>query len=630
MTEEVRTPALPPQGIFGQALRLWRRRADWSQTQMAAAVGVHASYLSQLEHGKKRPSPQFLLRLFATLHRRLPAWTVAEAVDSLVSLGITWGTVAQWLEADALGLRNVQSLRQWWAAGRPVAPPLTVPPPRQAPFLYVERTIQPVIARQLLDWTQYQAVRYRAHILWGLGGRGKTTLAEALVGRPQTRTGFREGIFWLDAARGTPAEWGATLAQAAGLRRRAGEGWVARWQRWTAQPQHRALVILDDLAAGQDLQPLLGRWGPQMVLLITTQQPDAIWLALRRWLPAVTLQEHQVPSLQEAELRRLAWHIWQRDPTRAELTRLQRLGAVWGRAPDLLSTALADAQRYGWATAEQNLRHPGGAAESAVRRHLRRLRRYDTGAWQAVAALAQESQGPHPFNRVFAALVWETSLTHATQRLTQLTRQGVLERSPGPGLEVSGTTGWMLTPLVRRVLQAHRSAAHLPPRVRLWRYWQLTRREPQLGGWQGLWLAVRAALQPTAALPELPPSSGGRPTHRRDAAEAASPRPPTTQELLWLQASGRFLLGTLLKLSVGSVAIWAFRRWFLPLSIGRPVRDLPVGWRVPNCAVCLLWCALLTLLFIAQLISCGARRPHPPVIHHAPADCSEPHQDEVG
>jgi hypothetical protein len=594
---------------------------------LAAAVGVHASYLSQLEHGKKRPSPQFLLRLFATLHRRLPDWSVAQAVDGLVPLGITWATVAQWLETDALGLRNVRSLQQWWEAGRPASPPLTVLPPRQAPLLYVERSIQPVITQQLLDWTQYQEMRYQAHILWGLGGHGKTTLAQALVGQSQTRTGFREGIFWLDAARGAPAEWVATLAQAAGLHRRAGEGWVARWQRWTARPQHRTLVILDDLVAGQDLQPLLGRWGPQMVLLITTQQPDAIWLAIRRWLPAATLQEYQVPGLLEPELRRLAQHIWQRDPMRAELTRLQRLGAVWGRAPDMLSSALADAQRYGWATVERNLRHLGGAAESAVRRHLWRLRRHDTAAWQAVSALAQESQGPQPFNRVFAALVWETSLVHATQRLTQLTRQGVLERCPGRGLEVGGTTRWTLAPLVRRVLQGPRSAASQPPRVRLWRYWQLTRREPQLRGQGGLWLAVRAALRPAAALPELLPAPGGRPGHRRDASAAASHRPPISQELLWLQASGRFLLSTLLKLSVGGVAIWALRRWPLPLAMWRLVRDLPVGGLVPNCAVCLLWCALLTLLFIAQLVSCGAQRPPPQAIHDAPADRSE--QDEV-
>lgn len=630
LTEEVRTSARPPQEIFGQALGTWRQRAAWSQTQLAAALGVHSSYLSHLEHGKKRPSSQFLLRLCDTLHRRVPDWTVPQAVDGLQPLGITWETVAQWLETDELGLRNLQPLRQWWHAGRPTPPPLTIPPPPHVPLLYVERTIQPVIARRLRGWMKYQEVRYRAHILWGLGGRGKTTLAQALVGQPQTRTGFREGIFWLDAARGAPAEWAATLAQDAGLRRRAGEDWVARWQRWTAVPQHRALVIMDALPAAKDLQPVLGRWGPQMVLLITTQQPDAVWLAVRQWLPAATIQEYQVPGLQAPELRRLAQHIWQRDPTRAELTRLRSLGAAWGRAPDILSTALADAQRYGWATAEQNLRQRGGsAAERAVRQHLRRLRRSDTVAWQAVSALAQESQGPRPFSPVFAALVWETSLAHATQRLAQLNRRGVLERCPGSGLDPrEPATWWTLAPLVRRVLPGQRPAPPLPPRVRLWRYWQLSRHEPQLQGWQAIWLAVRAYLRPAALPPELTPPPGGRLPQSRHASAAESHPPATTQELLWLQASGRFLLSTLLKMSVGGVAIWAILRWPLLAPIWRYMRDLRVGWLVPHCAFCLLWCALLTLLFIGQLVSCGAQRTQPPTVHKAPADRAEQHQDE--
>ena len=628
MTEEASPGGAAPPAIFGAALRVWRRHAAWSQTQLAATVGVHPSYLSQLEHGKKRPSPQFLLRLLDTLRRRIPDWTVPQAVDGLVPLGITWGTVTRWLEADDPGFRNLRPLRQWWHAGRPPPPPTTVPPPRQAPLLYVERTVQPVLADRLLIWKGYQQLRYQAHILWGLGGRGKTTLAQALVGRPQTRTGFRDGMLWLDAARGTPAAWAATLAQNAGLRRRAGESWVTRWQRWTAVPEHRALVVVDDLPAGRDLQPVLGRWGPQMVLLITTQQPDAVWLAVRQGLPAATIQEYAVPGLQAPELQRLAWQVWQRDPTPDEVARLRRLGAAWGRAPDVLTAAVADVQRYGWATAERHLRRHGvPAAERAVQRHLRRLRRYDAAAWQDVTALAQESRGAGPFSPVFAALVWETSLAHATERLAHLARRGVLEQFPVSGLEQSEpVTWWTLAPLVRRVLPGHRTAPPLAPLVRLRRTGRLTRREPQFRGWQAVWLAVLAYLRPVALLPELIPAPGGRPEQ-----SAAENHPSaTTQELRWLQDGGRFLLGTLLKASGGGVAIWAILRWSLLARLWRYVRDTSVGWLEHDCASCLLWCALLTLLFIGHLVSGWAQRTtQPPTIHKAPDDRSAHHQDAV-
>ena len=88
-----------------------------------------------------------------------------------------------------------------------------------------------------------------------------------------------------------------------------------------------------------------------------------------------------MPGLQAPELQRLARQVWQRDPTPDEVARLRRLGAAWGRAPDVLTAAVADVQRYGWATAERHLRRHGvPAAERAVQRHLRRLRRYDAAA----------------------------------------------------------------------------------------------------------------------------------------------------------------------------------------------------------------------------------------------------------
>lgn len=53
---------------IGQTLKLLRIRADLSQQDLAARLGVTANYLSLVEHGHREPNIRFLRTFQATLH----------------------------------------------------------------------------------------------------------------------------------------------------------------------------------------------------------------------------------------------------------------------------------------------------------------------------------------------------------------------------------------------------------------------------------------------------------------------------------------------------------------------------------------------------------------------------------
>ena len=48
---------------LGEELRNARRKADWTQEQLAFAAGVDRTYISQLENNHKSPTVDLLFRL---------------------------------------------------------------------------------------------------------------------------------------------------------------------------------------------------------------------------------------------------------------------------------------------------------------------------------------------------------------------------------------------------------------------------------------------------------------------------------------------------------------------------------------------------------------------------------------
>jgi len=59
--------AIATSAALGRAMRAHRHRAGLSLLRAAAAAGVHHTYLSRLEHGKRHPSARTLDRLVVAL-----------------------------------------------------------------------------------------------------------------------------------------------------------------------------------------------------------------------------------------------------------------------------------------------------------------------------------------------------------------------------------------------------------------------------------------------------------------------------------------------------------------------------------------------------------------------------------
>ena len=529
MTEAPEAPAVAGDVLVGRALTQWRHRTGCSQKEIAQQAGVTRSYLSKLERGRKRPSPQVLLSLTQVFRRNIPNWSVAEAVDGWLLLGVDWQTFDDWLVKAPQPYTEFRALRRWWRSGRPTVAALPAPT-REAPLFYVERAVQASLRRRLQAWADYRRLRYPVHMVWGRGGMGKTTLVHALLAEPEVRRFFRDGWFWIDAAQGDPQQWVRDLCRQAGLQRREQETWRQVWQRWTAAPEHRALVVLDDVVADTDLQALLEAWGPQMQLLVTTQHPDAVWLNLRRVWPAKKLQEYALPPLNDTELQALAAQLLSRVLNATAWATLTRTRWTLGRSPSVLLPALADVRQYGWSllehtAAQRRLTH----SIEAVQRHLHRVRRYYPFDWQRLHALVKASHGGWPFSSLFAAVVWIEPRPQARRLLRRLNRLGLVECL---NTTQSAPPLWYLDPVARRTLRRSvdpstgASQPYAGWKRRASQLWTLTRWCGS--GDHGL---LQTSTQPVSS--PHPPSE--------EIPKAVTVKPDLTQEQLWLRHAGYFV-----------------------------------------------------------------------------------------
>jgi len=181
---------------------------------------------------------------------------------------------------------------------------------RTTPATYV--TVPPTVAnyidrpeaiRALRD-TLFAADGNRAIALTaveGMGGIGKTVLAQALFKDEVVREAFPDGLVWITVGREPTRDWAASLRQIAHTLGAPNNESVAPETLYrTAIADKAALIVIDDIWSKADLDPFLAE-SPRSRFLFTTR--DA---AIARFAGA---REHRVDLLDEPQSRELL-AIW--------------------------------------------------------------------------------------------------------------------------------------------------------------------------------------------------------------------------------------------------------------------------------------------------------------------------------
>ena len=108
------------------------------------------------------------------------------------------------------------------------------------------------------------------------------------------------------------------------------------------------LLIIDDAISAEGLPPLIAGLGPQVVVLITTQQGAEIRAEVERWLPADAVMEVGIHGLTPTEGRELVEAVVGRPLTDAEWELVQEIGERVGWHPEALRLAAIEGREIGW------------------------------------------------------------------------------------------------------------------------------------------------------------------------------------------------------------------------------------------------------------------------------------------
>jgi hypothetical protein len=336
-------------------------------------------------------------------------------------------------------------LRTWWEVARPAQRRLFLPP---RPAIHVTRSVEQDLAVTLTGYCGYRRARWRAVILYGMAGIGKTDIARALADDDRVKCAFRDGIVWIDGSR-DPEEEVTRLCLALNLERAPGERPVECWQRWAGAAERRLMLIIDDAVSAEGLTPFLAGLGPQVVTLITTQQSAGMRGEVERWSSANAVMEVDIHGLAPIEGRELVEAAVGRSLTDDEREIVQEIGELVGWHPEALRLAAIEGREVGWQGILGELRSgrlPWIEVSRTLMKQWARLHA-DQRAW--LAALIERKAPGTGFTINEAARYWQVETTIAGRRLWRLERCGLLIEETGVG---SDSPRWCVRPVAHKVL----------------------------------------------------------------------------------------------------------------------------------------------------------------------------------
>jgi len=311
---------------------------------------------------------------------------------------------------------------------------------------HVTRGVERDLVAVLTTLSGYRQARWRAVILYGMAGIGKTAVARSLADDDQVKRAFRDGVAWVDGSR-DPEDEVMRLCLGFSREREPGERWVECWRRWAGAAERRLLLIVDDAISSEGLSPVIAGLGPQVVALITTQQGAEIRGEVERWLPADAVMEVGIHGLTPAEGRALVEAVAARSLTSAEWGLVQEIGERVGWHPETLRLAAIEGRANGWVGTLGELlvgRIPWAEVKRSVMRQWARLL---PDPRDGLAALVRGAAPGATLAVEEAARFWQVEPAVAERRLWVLEHYGlvesrVAERTQGKRWSVARVARW--------------------------------------------------------------------------------------------------------------------------------------------------------------------------------------------